>query len=312
MTVRKRLVGWSILVAMSGAMAACAADGSPVDESSDVNVSSPLAGSIVGISVLSSSKEAGFKGVVTVEDETIYVESVTGDKTRHTTVTSSSGTSYARWEMTLADEEIVGTFGDRTLGRFEDRFTDMDPSVWAEVDASHVGEILRAVSPAASALLASTTYSEVSDEITPLAEMAGYLSAMTRAYDEPVEGQAPQAPECNYHNWVYDSYISICLVNGLYVAKRYARTGPGQGWNFVTRTCANCTRTYHVQMWDGAGHVLAADARTGCTALIHGFDSYLAPGQCIHRNSKHWDTFVHASWRFNIDCAPNGGGTVCG
>src|SRR5206468_3794650 len=108
-TLENSLVGSILLVACG--VTGCTGDGS-IDSGSN---------SVGDLSVTSATKADGFRAMMDVGDETILIASVTEGATRHASVKSSSGTSYADWSIALADFDVTGTFGDRTFGRFEDR-----------------------------------------------------------------------------------------------------------------------------------------------------------------------------------------------
>lgn len=152
--------------------------------------------------------------VVVVSGERVRVGSSADQERRTTRVVGEDGTVHLHWDMSLADDEIIGEMGGHGFGRVEDFETDQDLALWQGVVDSATGEVLAAVSSAAVRELDAATYpAEAFRSLEALSEASHYLEEMASppdpATDDFGEGGcedgvcaeedcAPGDPRCNH------------------------------------------------------------------------------------------------------------------
>jgi hypothetical protein len=244
---RTSAITTSVLAAITAM--GCAADTSASDQALVIEASAPD-------QLLAS---------LSVDGEAISIAIVDRDGTRDTAVTGEDGTSYAVWHTRLSDHDTWGSYGERSFGRLEDADSDGDTAAWAAVATSRVGEVLRAVSLAATDAAGDERLATVGQIYPSLALLA--RDPGEAAYNDCWFGYG------NYDLWAY------CSDTGIIVGAQ------------TYRPSSSCTRDYYVQIYrespwtyicgDGTGDGEFMRAVCARTPGFGGFRAY---------TSKHWDS----------------------
>ncbi len=247
------------VLGLSAGLAACAGMTDDADETAS------------GLEIQSADPAAGLRATLLVDGEEIAVTVTDRDGVRDTSVTGADGTSYAVWHTRLADLDTTGSYGDRTFGRVEDADSDGDSAAWADLAASRVGHVLRAVSSAA-AEAADGAPAGTSERLTTVGQIHSSLAMLARDPEEAAYNG------CWFGYGYYDEW-AYCSDTGIIVGAQTARPS------------SSCTRDYYVSihrdsdwLWicgDGTADGEWGRAVCARTPGFGGFRSY---------SSKHWDS----------------------
>jgi len=104
-------------------------------------------------------------------------------------VTAADVTLYAEWDVDASNDEMVGSMGGQSFGAIADRETDMDQARWRAIATGRTGQVLTALSQAASKRLEDSTLQTVRAQLGDLSRMSKVLSQMAGIKAPVAEGE---------------------------------------------------------------------------------------------------------------------------